>query len=76
MWENYLTCAARLAKPSDVVYALHRLLDIRAAHKGSGGGKPGQGQGQQWSPDVGVLEALVRQVCASMEGGVWGRAVD
>lgn len=42
LWENYLTCAARLAKPSDVIYAFHRLLDLRARHKASmAGGKVG-----------------------------------
>jgi hypothetical protein len=46
-----------LAKPSDVVYAFHRLLDLRAQAKL---GK-GQGQGQGWTPDAAVLEVLVRQ---------------
>lgn len=67
MWENYLTCSARLAKPADAVYAFHRLLDIRGTQKG------GEGAGQQqWAPDVGVLEALVRQVCVFNGGGGGG----
>lgn len=44
LWENYLTCAARTGKPSDVIYAFHRLLDLRVQHKAKaaaagGGGK-------------------------------------
>ena len=61
LWENYLTCAARLAKPADVVYAFHRLLDLRAQAKLGAGAKGA------WAPDAAVLEALVREAVAMRE---------